>query len=226
MRRGASAYVRLAAPLTFRPTELTTGPWSPLLQHAGPGTALAAQCLAEVAQTDSVARLTGNLLRPVPVDATLRVAVAETYASRNVRHFDLTLTHVETDKTLARFTALIQKEANVTIVQPEAERVPLPRPVDQCEVIDFPPEVFAKGSQGYNHLVEMRQASGSFGQGKLGASAVWFRFRHQLIDSSPAISGMSRVAVAADSESEMTYYYHLQRFAVHYILLYFVLYSI
>ena len=61
----------------YRASELTRGPWHPQQQHAGPPIALASHALEAAAQAHGLhhlARLTANLLRPVPIaDVEVRV---------------------------------------------------------------------------------------------------------------------------------------------------------
>ena len=54
----------------FRATELTRGPWHVEHQHAGPPIALAARAIERAAAAldlTHIARLTANLLRPIPI---------------------------------------------------------------------------------------------------------------------------------------------------------------
>jgi hypothetical protein len=64
-----SAYVALASG-NYASTDLTRGPWHPDHQHGGPPIALAARCIERAAaalELTHVARLTANLLRPIPI---------------------------------------------------------------------------------------------------------------------------------------------------------------
>ena len=84
----ASAYVALEDG-RYVSTDLTRGPWHPQHQHGGPPIALAARAIeraAAVLGLTHVARLTANLLRPVPI-AELAIEVQTDYAGRNVAHF-------------------------------------------------------------------------------------------------------------------------------------------
>src|SRR5579864_6741882 len=59
----------------FVPTAHTRGPWDPRWQHGGPPSALLAHCIE---RTDSplpmeIARITVELMRPVPVEGVLHV---------------------------------------------------------------------------------------------------------------------------------------------------------
>lgn len=188
-----SAFVALASG-TFRSTKLTRGPWHPDHQHAGPPIALVARAIereAAALEMTHVARLTANLLRPIPI-AELQVEVETQYAGRNSAHLAARLT--SEGKELARFTALAQREAPL----PMPEQMPghplpqAPRPVEDSPAGRFP---FANEEPGYADLMEGRVAEGRFFQ---GPCAVWFRMRHPLVEGEPP-SALQRVAVAADS---------------------------
>ena len=77
----------------FASSELTRGPWNHGHQHAGPPVALVCRAVEQVARGHGlthIARLTANLLRPVPLD-TLSVEVAQDYVGRNAGHFSARL---------------------------------------------------------------------------------------------------------------------------------------
>src|SRR5947199_377466 len=61
----------------FLPTELCRGPWSPDAQHGGPPAALLARAVERLGGGDGmqVARLTVELLRPVPATDWIRLRV-------------------------------------------------------------------------------------------------------------------------------------------------------
>lgn len=179
---------------SWRSTELTRGPWHPEHQHAGPPIALVARQIERTAALlglTHVARLTANLLRPIPI-AELCVAVQTDYAGRNVAHLSAMLS--TGGKEIARFTALVQREAQLAI--PEGlPGHPLPRapqPPESSPLAKFP---FASKLVGYPDLMECRVAEGVFFR---GPCAIWFRLRHPLIEGEEP-SPIERVAVAADS---------------------------
>src|SRR5271169_5349134 len=110
----SSAYAALGGD-SYRPSSLTRGPWHPDHQHAGPPIALVARSIERAAAAldlTHVARLTANLLRPIPI-ADLAVEVQTEYAGRNVAHFSARLTAGEKD--VARFTAVAQRECKMDI---------------------------------------------------------------------------------------------------------------
>ena len=188
-----SAYELLSSG-SYRASALTRGPWHPEHQHAGPPIALACRAIEHTAKGHGlthIARLTSNLLRPVPIGE-LTIEVATDYAGRNAGHFSANL--MAGGKEVARFTALAQRENEVPL--PEGlpgHPLPLaPKTPEESTPCTFP---FAGKHVGYADLVETRIACGRMFD---GPSAVWFRMRHPLLDiESP--SDYQRVAVAADS---------------------------
>jgi hypothetical protein len=192
-RKPKSAYAALEGG-SFRSTGLTRGPWHPEHQHGGPPIALACRAIeraAGEAGLTHIARLTANLLRPVPITQ-LKIEVATDYAGRNVAHFSASI--VAGGKEVARFTAVAQRETE-TVLPPALPGHPLPlapRAVEDSEHAAFP---FEGAHTGYQDLIEARVARGKFFH---GPSAIWFRMRHPLVEGEVP-SAYQRVAVAADS---------------------------
>lgn len=178
----------------FMASELTRGPWEAGHQHAGPPVALVCRAIEQAAHEHGLthlARLTANLLRPVPIGR-LAVEVAADYVGRNAAHYAARL--LADGKEVARFTALCQREAELELPAvlpghplPAAERGPKDSGRQR-----FP---FEGGHVGYGDLVEAR-----VGRGELfrGPCLVWMRMNHPLV-AGEAASGYQRVAVAADS---------------------------
>ncbi len=204
----ASAYVAAGAG-TWRSTVLTRGPWHPEHQHGGPPIALVARQIERAAAPlglTHVARLTANLLRPIPI-AELAVAVQTDYAGRNVAHFSAVLS--AEGKEVARCTALVQREAALALPEglPGHPLPRAPRPPEQSPGDRFP---FASAERlGYADLVEARVAAGALFR---GPCAIWFRLRHPLIEGEvPA--PIERVAVAADSGNGISAILDFKRYA-------------
>ena len=179
----------------WRATALTRGPWDPGHQHAGPPSALVArQVLAAAAPMglSHLARLTMNLLRPIPI-AELAVAVQTDYAGRGAAHFSFSV--VAQEKEVARGTALVQRASALAL--PEGlPGHPLPKAPRAPE--NAPPGRFPFHSDvdiGYSQLVEARVAAGEMFR---GPCAVWFRLRHPIVAGEAPLPA-ERVAVAADS---------------------------
>ena len=189
----SSAYVALENGACAS-TDLTRGPWHPDHQHGGPPIALVARGIERAAAAlglTHVARLTANLLRPVPI-AELTVEVETEYAGRNVAHFSARLS--AGGKEVIRCTAVAQRETALDL-PPGLPGHPLPqapRSVEPSPAERFP---FSKKMTGYQDLIESRIAEGTMFR---GPSAVWFRMRYPLVAGEEP-SALQRVAVAADS---------------------------
>lgn len=190
-------------------TELTRGPWDPAHQHAGPPTALLCRAIEEAAVPQGlrhVARMTANLLRPVPIGP-LRIEVTADYVGRNAAHYSAVLT--AHGKECVRVTALVQREMDLP-VPPDALEHPLPGPpmsLAASQPVRFPfasPELL-----GYGDLVENRSADGRIFN---GACKVWFRMNHPLVQGE-APSPYQRVFVAADSGNGVSAVLDYQRYA-------------
>jgi len=178
-----SAFVATAG--GWRASELTRGPWDPGHQHAGPPSALVVREMLRAAAPlglTHLARLTVNLLRPIPI-AELAVAA----------HFSATVS--AEGKEVARCTGLVQRAVPLPLPEGLAGH-PLPRapkPPEDCLPGRFP--FHSDERVGYSQLVETRVAAGHMFR---GPCAIWFRLRHPLVEGE-APSGAERVAVAADS---------------------------
>jgi len=179
----------------WRATQLTRGPWEPGHQHAGPPTALVAREVLRAAAPAGLAhlaRITVNLLRPIPI-AELAITVNPDYAGRNAAHYSFSIR--AQDKEVARGTAQVQRELPLEL--PEGlPGHPLPRAPRAPE--DSPPGRFPFHSDadiGYSQLVETRVAAGEMFR---GPCAIWFRLRHPIVEGAAPLPA-ERVAVAADS---------------------------
>ena len=178
----------------YHSSGFTRGPWSPEHQHGGPPIALVCRAVEQAAREHGlthIARLTANLLRPVPI-GDLIVEVMTDYVGRSAGHFSAHL--MAGDKDVARFTALAQRESPLEL--PDAlpgHPLPMaPLGPEASAAVRFPR---ASGQLGYPDLMEIRLAQGKFFG---GPCAVWLRMTHPLVDGE-APSGYQRVAVAADS---------------------------
>lgn len=189
----AAAYTALDA-RGYRSSVLTRGPWHPEHQHGGPPIALVCRAIEQAGREHGlthVARLTANLLRPVPL-GDLIVEVMTDYVGRNAGHFSAHL--MAGDKDVARFTALAQRESRVELGDAPASH-PWPAASLSPEASQALRLPFGEGHFGYADLVETRVARGTMFK---GPCTVWFRMRHPLLEGETP-SGYQRVAVAADS---------------------------
>jgi Thioesterase-like superfamily len=193
---------------TYRSSALTRGPWHPDHQHAGPPIALVCRAVERAALEHGlthVSRLTANLLRPVPIGE-LAVEVATDYAGRNAAHYSARL--IAGEKEVARFTALVQREYDVTLPDnlPGHPAPMAPQGPDESPIATFP---FAGKQAGYADLVETRVARGLFFN---GPCATWFRLRYPLLEGeTPSV--YQRVAVAADSGNGISAILDFARFS-------------
>ncbi len=183
----------------FTASLLTRGPWHPDHQHGGPPIALVCRAIEQAAQAQGLthmARLTANLVRPVPI-GDVQVQVHAAYVGRNAGHFSALL--LADGKEVGMFTALAQREIAVDLPDglPGHPLPTAPQPPGACPPARFP---FAGQYVGYAELVETRVARGQMFN---GPCAVWFRLRHPLVaGASP--SAYQRVAVASDSSNRLS----------------------
>ncbi len=192
----------------YRASVLTRGPWHPEHQHAGPPIALVCRAIEHAAAGQGlthIARLTANLLRPVPIGE-LAIEVATDYAGRNAGHFSASI--IAGGKEVARFTALAQRENDMPIPDglPGHPLALAPKGPDESTACTFP---FAGKLVGYADLVETRIAHGKMFS---GPCAIWFRLRHPLLEDELP-SAYQRVAVAADSGNGISAVLDLERYS-------------
>jgi hypothetical protein len=175
----------------FIATALTRGPWSVDHQHAGPPSALLAAVIERgLPPAMQVARLTVEILRPIPI-ARMAVTVQALRAGRKVRWLGADLLASD-GALLARAHALCIRTAAVALpVSGDPVADPLPSPADSAP-FEFG---FFTGDVGYHTGMELRRARGEFGKGRV---AKWMRMRHPVIDG-VAASPLQRVMIAADS---------------------------
>jgi hypothetical protein len=170
----------------FVATEHTRGPWSEHHQHGGPGAALLAAEFERAAAPLSVARMTIEILRPIPIGR-VEVEVTETKPGARTRLFSGTLRAEGQEVCRASCLAIRTKELAI----PRATAPAMPGP-EAAAPSEFP---FFRQPVGYHTAMELRVAEGGIGQGHAKA---WLRMRVPLVLGQPT-SPLSRVAVAADS---------------------------
>lgn len=175
----------------FLATPLTRGPWHPDLQHGGPPCALLVRAIERVPAERplQLARLTVDLLRPVPIG---RVTVAAEVVREGKTAQVVEAALHAGGKLALRATAV--RIRTTALALPEGAPSPaatLPAP-EACAPFVFP---FFEGLVGYHVALEGRLARGTFGR---GAMALWMRLRQPLV-AGEAPSPAQRVVVAADS---------------------------
>jgi hypothetical protein len=175
----------------FVATGLTRGPWSKEAQHGGPPSALLARAV-EVSLPDGfrLARLTIDLLRPVPIGRV--VPRASVHAGRRVARAQVNL---EADgREVISGTAVAQRVDGLDLPASARSQVPPPMPFPEDET---PPTFFdLPWDEGYHTAMAWRPVAGSWTG--LGAARMWFRQLVPLVageEPSPA----QRVVVVADA---------------------------
>ncbi|HUS24934.1 MAG TPA: thioesterase family protein [Candidatus Binatia bacterium] len=175
----------------FVATGLTRGPWSAQHQHAGPPAALLARAVERALPEGSgLARLTVEILRPLPI-AAYRTATQVLRAGRKVQWLSADLLDAAGER-VARAHAVAMRVTRLDLpVHGDPLDDPLPDPAaSQPYRFDF-----FTGDVGYHTAMELRLARGTFGRGRV---AMWMRMRHPLV-SGEAPSPVQRVLIAADS---------------------------
>lgn len=167
-------------------TEHTRGPWSEQHQHGGPGAALLAAAFEQAAAPMLVARMTLEILRPIPIGR-VEVEVGETKPGTRTRLYQGTLRVDGQEVCRASCLAIRTKDLPLS----RAVAPPMPGP-EQAAPYEFP---FFRQSLGYHTGMELRVAEGGIGHGHAKA---WLRMRVPLVLGRPT-SPLSRVAIAADS---------------------------
>jgi len=174
------------------PSVLARGPWSPDAMHGGAPAALLARAVErhDPGPASFVARLTVDLLRPVPL-APLDVVARTARPGKKVQWVDASL--VADGVEVARATAL-----RVRVTEPLGLPLPSPEPLpfaspessDALEVT-----LPAVSGPGFWRAVEFRVAQGSWTE--VGPATIWFRLQAEVV-AGEAPSPLQRVAAAAD----------------------------
>ncbi|MBX3025014.1 thioesterase family protein [bacterium] len=187
----------------FTPSELARGPWTPEAQHGGAPAALLA-VLAEEADGGAgmqVARLTIELLRPVPI-APLTARTRVLRPGRKVQLVEASLWRGDTE--VARCTALRLRRADVALPA-GLPRIAAPSPPDGGRD-SLPPWSDSLSYRGFhNAAVEHRFVRGSFDEP--GPAVDWIRLRVPVLHGEPT-SPLSRVAAAADFGNGISWILH------------------
>jgi Acyl-CoA thioesterase C-terminal domain/Acyl-CoA thioesterase N-terminal domain len=178
-------------------TELSRGPWDPAHCHGGPVSALLAG-VAEQVEPDAVdawqvARLTVELIRPVPVGRPLTLAVEVERPGRKVSLVAATL--CDGDSEVARLRALRIRTAALDLPADAVRVVDVPLP-DKDSVADETPDwAMIADVAFHSHACQHRFVEGSWNEP--GPIAAWIRLRYPLF-AGVEPSGVQRVMAAAD----------------------------
>lgn len=174
----------------YQPTEATIGPWSPVLQHGGPPSALVTHALRCHAPRPNMllSRVTIEILGPVPVTP-CEIQVEVVRAGKRIEL--LKATYRADDKTyMVAHAWRLEGAPGVTSVVAAPFEVPvLPAPQAQnfFPGIDYFP---------YGHAIEWRFSEGSYDT--LGPATVWARPRIALVDGH-ALDPLEALMLVIDS---------------------------
>lgn len=199
----------------FEASVLTRGPWDASSQHAGPPAALIGRAIelhpaskGGDAADLQVARVTYEILGPVPIEGRLRVEVTTERPGRRVEMLGARLLGPgDVELVRARAWRIARRELDVPAeLASDATGSPAQRAGRPSGAEGLPPDpddveaddAFFPGAQdvGYHTAMEYRFAAGSFVEP--GPATAWMRMRQPLVageDPSP----LQRVLVAADS---------------------------
>jgi hypothetical protein len=169
----------------FVPNGVARGPWDPAAQHGGAPSALFAHELENL-ESDApmqVARLTVELLRPVPMTP-LKVITRVVRPGRKVQLGEAVMTAAGVE--VARALALKIRRTDINVPEPPAGAPLLP-----AENTPFRSQLEATFIQA----MEVRFAAGAFESE--GPATVWFRLTRPVVDDELP-SPLMRVAAAAD----------------------------
>lgn len=170
------------------PTELARGPWTPDALHGGPAAALLARAVEPLLEPLHPARLTVELLRPVPL-APLSVHARVTRDGRKVR---LAEAHLDHDGvSVATAVGLGIRRADLRV--PEQPNGRPPGPDEAGEPVWDP--AMDQYAAFHNRGVEHRFVRGELGVP--GPATDWIRLRVPVVDGETP-SPLQRVAAAAD----------------------------
>ncbi|MHB8681063.1 MAG: thioesterase family protein [Acidimicrobiales bacterium] len=183
------------------PTDFARGPWSPDALHGGPVAAALARA-AEGCEADPVmhvARLTVEILRPVPV-APLHVSARLSRPGHKVQVVEVVLSHGDTELAWGRAVRIRRHGAD----DPKAEGLLSPPAGPAPGEPGAPPgPEEGKGSpplvEGYrafhNAGAELRFVAGEFN--RQGPATVWVRLQVPVVDDEEP-TPLQRAAAAAD----------------------------
>ncbi len=177
----------------FVPTALTRGPWHPNAQHGSAPGALLATCAETAAGGDemAIARLTVELLRPVPLSP-LAVATTVERPGRKVQLLGLSL--IDGDREVGRARVLRIRTTHVELPETlSADVAPPPgrRGTPSLPSWDLDPQSISF----HSHAVEHRFVGGAF-DGP-GPGTDWIRLRYPIIGGE-SVAPVARAIAAAD----------------------------
>ena len=177
----------------FIPSVLTRGPWSPDAQHGSAPGALLATCADQMDSGEgmTIARLTVELLRPVPLTP-LSVETEVERPGRKVQLLGLSLRAGE--KEVARARVLRIRTTDLELPETLSEDTP-PPPLEQGVASlpswDLDPERLSF----HSHAVEHRFVGGSFN--RPGPGVDWIKLQFPIVEGEEILP-VARAIAAAD----------------------------
>jgi len=185
-------------------TPFSAGPWDSTMQHGGAPTALVARAAERFPSERPmrVARLTVDLLRPVPVG----VLDIETEVIREGRKIQLLQVRLlSAGKECVRATVLkLRDEAQALPPHEGFRALDLQAPSE-----DEPRSEGFGASQGFGSGVSAKIVRGRWGES--GAAAVWFRAERPIVDGEET-SSLMRAALTADFSNGVSAVLDFQQF--------------
>lgn len=174
-------------------TPYAAGPWDPSMQHGGAPTSLIAHVAEGIptAAPMQVARMTVDLLRPVPI-APLTIKADVVREGKKIQLCAISL--FAGDKECVRASVLKIRSADYAELDGLAMQTPdVPSPAQSKPI-----EETVRRSSGFISGLELRNARGEFGllSGR-GPAACWFRSRRPII-AGVTTSPLMRAAMTAD----------------------------
>jgi hypothetical protein len=185
------AFYRKIGEDLFASDPATAGPWSPKTQHGGPPSALMGMVMERHAPRDGlrIARLTVELLRPVPV-ADLRVWARTVHSGRRTELLEGSITADGQPVLLARAWRMVSSPDDTPSLRPAPEPPPLP-------AATAPPRMTGAYMDGYVSAMEWRFEHDQ-GFDAIGPGVVWARQRIPLLAGVPD-TPLVRALTLADS---------------------------
>lgn len=173
-----------------RARKYAAGPWNPTMQHGGAPASLVAWVVERIPTETpmQVARLTLDLLRPVPVGP-LDIKSEVVREGRKIQLCAVSL--FAGGKEVVRASALKIRSGDFPMLDGLAEAPLTLPPPDQAVAL----EDGVTRSSGFITGVDLRVVHGGFGVS--GPGACWFRLKRPLIEGEPT-SALMRAAATSD----------------------------
>jgi hypothetical protein len=199
----ANAYFTTSNGMWFQPTGLARGPWDANSCHAGPPTALLVRALERLVPDERLARITVELMRPIPM-AGFRVQAEIRRPGRSVTFSEAEI--LDEDRVYARAFAMQLRR----IDDFECATAPAAVPDLAAAVAgEFPIRSSTHGLEWLLSSVEVRyDPTESLGEG--GPTTMWMRTKVPILaDEEP--SPFQRIMPLADCGNGVSYNEYLDR---------------